>query len=335
MALFRRQRPQRRRRKQEKPKPETIVRPAKPVTREDLRGPALNRWLWKYSLQHPATILPAAVAAVALFYGTLIEFSPAALAVSIVAGAAGVLSWGVNYFLRGIDLVKKRQAALQQQLARQEVARVHDIAGQCSQAGFELGAKEARELTSAYEKLLSFLDSRDRDDLGAVQFRTLAKSTYQQGIAILKRALSLHRVVCTVDVGQLERELAQFKIQRAHLAQDPAKTAELEAQEQMIATHKRRLEQVRKQQKEILILISRSNELEGALETSRLRIAGLEGASGPLSTGGAAESLQAAVEAARRTEASLGAMGDLSDRDRELEELGQKTTDRSDAPDVP
>ena len=304
----------------ERPKP---AAPQRPVRREDLSGPALNRWLWSYSLQHPATIIPAALSAVAVFFGAVIEFNPAALAVSLAAGALSVISWGYNYFLRGVDLVKKRQAELKALLDRQDAQPLQDLVRRCEEAGFNLGAKEARELNNAYEELMAFLDGRDRNDLGAVQFRTLARSTLRQGNQLLQRALELHKTVESVNVGRLERELAQFKTQRAQLAQQESKREELAAMEQMIATHSDRLAKARTQKKEILTLISKSNELEGVLETSHLTIAGLGDGGGSLDGGDAAENLRQAVEAARRVEASLGALHDTTTQDRELEDLGR------------
>jgi hypothetical protein len=280
-------------------------------TAEDFTPRAVQRAVLQETLQHPATLLPAALAAVAALWSAAIDLSPASLMAMLGCGFVSVGAWVINYVGRGDTLVEQR---IQQLLALREAyerREVEDLALACREAGFLVGAKEAQELTAAYHKLHQVLGEQwaGQGNAGRERFRVLAEETYRHGVAILQRALNLFRALQRIDVDTLERERQAWIGQRA---QEGAS----ESLERNIEAHTKRLDRYRQREEELRALVAQLNELETALETTQLEVVDLVGhaAGEGLFESDAAAHLERAVEAARRAEQRLRGFGDEDTR---------------------
>lgn len=276
-------------------------------TAEDFAPRAIQRAVLQDTLQHPATLLPAALATVAALWSMTIDLSPASLIAMLGFGFLSAVGWVINYVGRGETLVEQHIQKLRALRAEYERREVEDLALACRRAGFLDGAKETEELTAAYHKLHHFLVEQraGQGNASGERFRVLAEETYRHGVAILQRALNLFQALQRVDVDTLEQERKAWIRQRKDVGPS-------ESLERNIEAHTKRLDRCRRREEELHALIAQLNELETALETTYLEVVDLVGqaASAGLFESGAAAHLEIAVEAARRVEQRLQGFGD-------------------------
>ncbi len=126
-------------------------------TAEDFTPRAVQRAVLQDTLQHPATILPAALATVAVLWSVAIDLSPASLMAALGFGFMSAAAWVINYIGRGDTLAEQHIQQLRALRDEYERREVDELALACRQAGFTAGAKEAQELTDAYHQLDQFL----------------------------------------------------------------------------------------------------------------------------------------------------------------------------------
>lgn len=280
-------------------------------TAEDFTPRAVQRAVLQDTLQHPATILPAALATVAALWSVAIDLSPASLMAALGFGFISAAAWVINYIGRGDKLVEQHIQKLRVLRDEYERREVEELGVACQRVGFLAGAKEAQELTDAYAKLHQFLVAQrtSQGHASGERFRALAEETYRHGVAILHRALNLFQALQRVDVDTLEQERQDWIRQRAQEGTS-------ESLERNIEAHTKRLERYRQRDEELRTLIAHLNELETALETAHLEVVDLVGQGinvGPFA-GDTASHLERAVEAARRVEQRLRGFGDEDTR---------------------
>lgn len=277
----------------------------KPVA-EDFTSRAIQRAVLQDTLQHPATVLPGALATVAALWSVAIDLSPASLLAMLGFGFVGAAAWVINYVGRGDTLAEQHIQKLRALRADYERREVEELALACQRAGFSAGTKEAQDLTAAYHKLRQFLVEQQagRGNVSGERFRVLAEDTYRHGVAILHRALNLFQALQGVDVDALEQERQAWIRQRQ---QEGAS----ESLERNIEACTKRLDRYHQRTGELQALIAQLNELETALETTYLEVVDLVGqeASAGLFESGAAAHLERAVAAARRVEQRLRGFG--------------------------
>jgi hypothetical protein len=294
-----------------------LIRPAgqppldRKPTAEDFTPRAVQRAVLQTTLQHPATILPAALATVAALWSVAIDLSPASLIAMLGLGFVSAGAWVINYVGRGDKLVEQHIQELRALRVEHDRREVEELALGCREAGFLAGAKEAKELTEAYHQLHGFLAEQGagQANASAERFRVLAEETYRHGIAILQRAVNLFQALQSVDVGTLEQERQAWVSQREQEGPSDSLDRNIEA-------HTKRVDRYRRREEELRALIAQLNELETALETAYLEVIDLVGhaAHGELFESGAAAHLERAVEAARRVEQRLRGVGDQDAR---------------------
>jgi hypothetical protein len=255
--------------------------------------------------------LPAALAAVAALWSVAIDLSPASLIAMLGLGFVSAGAWVINYVGRGDELVEQHIQQLRALRDEYDRRQVEGLALACRDAGFIAGAKEAKELTEAYQQLHDFLAApgAGQASASAERFRVLAEETYRHGMAILQRALNLFQALQNVDVGTLERERQAWVSQRAQ--EGPS-----DSLERNIEAHTKRVDRYRRREEELHALIAQLNELETALESAYLEVIDLVGqaAHGELFESEAAAHLERAVEAARRVEQRLRGVGDQDEQ---------------------
>ncbi len=284
-------------------------------TADDFSAAAVQRWVLSETLQHPATILPAAGAVVSGLWSGLYGLSPSALAVTLGLVFVSGSAWIYNFFMRGEALATARVEELLRNSAAGEVQELVELARRCDAVGLADGAKEAKEILAAYRRLCGYLDddSRGEENISAERLRSLARDTFREGTVLLKRALATHQAVKEVKVSALSKELAAWE-QRLTKAR-PFPEAERSTLEQQIASHRKRLRSVEDRQRELGELIVQLNELEGALERAYLESVNvIEQDPAALHTAGSvAKQLESAVAAARRVEDRLRDNGPKDD----------------------
>jgi hypothetical protein len=273
-------------------------------------------------------VFPLAGALVAGLWSAVFGLTSASLFAMLAGGFVGLGAWVYNFFVRGEKLAEKRVEKLRALRAQHEIHEVQSIEDSCREAGFDEGAKEAAELTAAYQNLTRFLSEQMAGgrSLSVQHFRVLAEDTYQEGVAILRKALRIFLALRDIDVEALEAELEAWKEERGRL--EPSATeAERGVLGQKIEAHTKRIMLYRERERQLEQLIAESNGLETALETACLEAADFVGkdVSRMFRRGGAATELERAVNAARRVEERLRGLGrEDTSADQEYLEAGRK-----------
>lgn len=281
------------------------------------------------TVQSPFTILPAAAAFVALFYGLLINFSFSAILASLLFGLTSFGSWVFNFFIRGEKLAAQHVAKLRELRREYQVQQVVNIESECHEIGFYEGAKEASELTAAYLKLKGFLDKQIKsgENLKAERFRILAEDTYDEGVGILRRALNSFRATQQINAPVLRQELEDYRAQLEEIQGVAGQEVERKALEQKITSHTKRLENYEDRLDLVTQLVAQSDRLEAALENSFLELQDLVGKHADIMFGeSSSDSLEKAVTAARRVEERFRGLNhtDVHPDDEEYAEAGRQ-----------
>jgi len=281
-----------------------------PPSPEDFSGGAVQRAVLKETLQHPLTILPAAVSVVSLMYMGLISFDPTSFGVAFGAALFGAAAWVVNYFFRGEQFAADHVRRLREQRDAGEEMALTALRSECKAAKFAPGVEAAAQLAGAYEKLRRMLS--DRAAAGqpeAARFGVLAEDTYREGMQLLRIALDTHRALQEIDVDRLQKELARWQADLRRLeprarSDDAAASgrATLEAQ---IAGHQKRLASYTEHEAALQRNLAQCEALESALETAYLEVLDLGQEKDQLLQGEAASRLEQAVSAARAVEDRL------------------------------
>jgi hypothetical protein len=227
-------------------------------------------------------------------------------------GFVGAAAWVVNYIGRGETLAEKHVQQLRAFRAEYERREIEELVLDCNRLGFREGAKEAREMTAAYQKLYDFLlqQQAGQENANGERFRVLAEDIYRHGVSLLHQALNLFQALHHIDVATLERERDAWIKQQQRLGAS-------ESLERNIAAHTKRLERHRERTEEFHKLIAQINELETALENAYLEVIDLVGpeAAARVLESGAATRLETAIASAHRVEQRLRGLDDAVTRD--------------------
>lgn len=279
-------------------------------TKKDLNSEAVRKWVLTETIQHPATILPLAGAAVSGLWIGVFGLSAVAVGAAFALTFTGGASWIYNFIVRGEQMGEERVKALLKELEKSEEEEMESIIEECREAGFDDGVKEGSELLSAYQRFMKFLCEKngEGENLGALRFQGLAHDALKQGVSCLQRAFSLWRAVQEVDIGELEKELV--KMQR-RLAKLEAGTQPYTTLATQVKSHETRVQRLNAQQQRVAEILVEIDQLESALERASLETVEIveTDAESMTTRGEAATSLERAISAAQRVEQKLQGLG--------------------------
>lgn len=274
----------------------------------NLTSGKVERKVFLETIQHPATIFPAAMAAVSVLYMALISFSPQSFSAMFLFGAVSAGSWVFNYFIRGEKLGAQYVQRLREAREQNMTTRASRLAEECSYSNFEEGEKQINELEEAYAKLRAYLLEKVRvnNSINAERFLALAQDTHDQGVAILQAAFEAHQAIHEIDMRTLLRERDSLQKERKR-----ASDSESILIDAKIESHSKIIELYNEQERRINQLLAECERLESALKSAYLQVTVSE--SGVLETiatqGRVASSLEQAVNAARLVEQKIRALG--------------------------
>jgi hypothetical protein len=268
-------------------------------TAEDFSPRAVNRAVLSETLQHPLTILPAALSGVGALSIGILGLAPTSAALTFASTLLAAGAWIVNYFLRGETFAERYVERLQEKRLALREEEVEGLVREWQATGHADGIQQLRDLREAYAQLRAFLEERLAGEQGhGLQLRrlqVLAEDTFRGGVAILRQALHLVRALASVDRATLERELATWQAEEGQSSTLVTR----------IAAHEERLELCAEQEEAIEHLLAESEILEAALQKTHLEAAKLESPDVLFARGHTASELERAVEAARRVEERL------------------------------
>lgn len=295
-------------------------KPVKPPTEEDFKGKAVSTVVLKESVEHPATIYPLAVSAIALGWTMIIAPSPVSIGVSLGLAFVGCSSFVYNFVVKGPEKAEAHITKLRELRRAHELLELNDLASECESNGLYEAGKEARELKAAYEELVQFLNKSK--NMSSQRFRLLAQESFEQGFSVLRQALEIHKAMSSVDVAKLTNEIRNWS---ADLQNVRAGGPEEKIFKKKIESHERRVDLYAKSMNKLAQLIAESNEIESALQSTYIELVDLGNQDLDYflrEDGGAANRLRGAVDVARKVEERM-----RGGEDGELDALKSKYLD--------
>lgn len=279
--------------------------PSYKPTADDFKGENVAESVLKDALQHPATIYPAALSVLSVFWTVVVNPSPQSIGAACLFAFVSASAFVWNYVVKGPEKAAAHVVQLREQRSAYELHSLEQLKTECELAGYIEGAKEVGELKTAYTNLMAYLKQRKQE--GSVeQFRLLAEESFREGVQAIAAALNTKRALDTVNTKTLKREIADWKREKELRGDDESPASK--ALDLQIATHEKRLELYDDSVERLVELIAHVNEIEAALETTYLKVVDL-GTKDPSQfldlEGGAANRLKRAVTAARNVEERL------------------------------
>jgi hypothetical protein len=298
---------------------------------EDFTGDAVAKAVLKETLEHPATIYPAAGSALAVAWTLMIAASPTSVAFAVGCAFVGASAFIYNYVIKGPDRAAAYVAKLRELRRTHSLLELDQFARDCRKAGLREGFKSANDLKAAYQHITDYLATH-KDGISADRFMVLAEDTFQEGTRILGQALAIYSAVETLDVPTLQNEIENWKTRRSTMNDNLPSSKALDAQ---IDSNTRQIALYTEQQSELTQLFAQVNEIETALQSTYVELVGLQNrnlAASLTEDGGAATRLKTAVDVARRVEQRLRGddKEDQEKRDKYLKAYQQKNTLNSD-----
>lgn len=274
------------------------------------------------AVQHPSTLMPAAVTLLSAAQMALMSPSKEAFALALFSGFLTLSSFIYHYVIRGEKNAKKFADKFRNQVEHNHLANLEELLAESRRSGFEVGIKEGGEFRDAYLKLTRYLKNLDNKSKDRVQrFLILAEDCYRQGLNILHDAVETHKVVFTFPIIQLRDEHAMWLDQAGDLealigkGQDHLQP-KLEALRSKIQNHQTRIQTFRDKRNRLEQLMAQLESLESALETAHLEVVDLISGKTLLHIEvDPANQLEQAVLAAKRVEERLGQMGEQREDD--------------------
>lgn len=285
-------------------------------------GAAIRRELRLEALQHPATILPAALCVLAAIY---LVFCSAILGGALVAAILLTLSgmvtticffWRHALLYQGTYRQRINEILVQQRRARQakEQAELEHLV-ELAQDGFSevdstRGLRALRGLVCEHAQLQRALDhGRHAEQPSLAHLFALTEATYRQGIGVLVDALETERVIVSSDRERLEAEIATYKQEIECLEANGGAASLAEIKRATIASHRERLELVREQSLRAGKLLFQCDRCEASLHRTRIELAALKTENAETSISAVTERLQRTIEQAKEVQEELRALG--------------------------
>lgn len=291
---------------------------------EDFSNKAVARAVLSEAIQHPTTLLPAAVALLSGLYMGLVSFDATSLAVGVGSGLLSLASWIYHYFIRGDKIAENYIKELKEKRKEYKKQQVEDIEEKCKAAGFTEGQQAARELLEAYTRLYQFLKEKSKKvkSQTAQRFMILAEETYDQGVQFLNKALVLYQALVQIDEEKLIKELRAWQKEVKNLEKyrnkEDQKDLVVKVLEEKINSHRKRLELFSGRGETLKQLMDQCEVLEATLDSTYLEVVDLIHDDPFFMSSkhdNAASNLERAVTAARKAEDRLRNLGKQQDID--------------------
>jgi len=275
-------------------------------TEKDFSGGAVQKVVFKETIQNPATIIPLGIAGgvTGLMVLGLMVVTPITLILPLAAGLVGGGAWVYNYSVRGKEIAVRYIQGLREQLEQSRQQELSTLRQECHESEFSDGYKETGELEKAYLKIRAYLEKKSQSgqELDAARYQSLAKDIYREGIKLLRSALEAHKALQTIDIQGLKKDKDSYEKQ---LGKKGIGEAEVKSLGAKIRNHNDRIEICTKHEEAVHQLMAQIEELEGVLENSYLELVDLSQGRGLTSTSESVSRLERAVQAARKVEAML------------------------------
>ena len=240
------------------------------------------------ALQHPATLIPLALAALSLIQ--LIGISPfpiGALWAIILLGGSLVAGAGSFFWIHSMRHAETYAKLVQEIMAQQrlenreanraEVEQLRDhLRIGLTAIDFADGLKALTDLDYQYEQLQHVLNRQDGTfSISIAHLHGLAQETYREGLNVLANGLQLSQAIHTSNKEGLEAEIVQLETEIEILKQDHRQHMRVKIREETVTSHQELLELINQQQYRMDELLFQCDRCEASLSRTRIELASL------------------------------------------------------------
>ncbi len=304
-------------------------------TAEDFTAGAVQKTVMKETLQHPATILPAALCGGGIVWMLVISMTPAVFLVSLLAGAVSIGSWVWNFFMRGDAYAEAYIQGLRKARADRLAFDVSNLTRRCTSSDFAEGARVIEEIKLEYLKLKEFLSLKVQiqGNLNAERYLVHAEEAYRQSVRLMQKALDMHEALASIDTAKMKREKALWTKQLNNLRpiQTPSLTesSQIELLETRLEGHENQFKLHEEQSAKLHDMLAQCDRLKGVLETSYLKLVDLiqDGGSSLFATDDLVSRLERDITAAQNVEKRLRGMSEPNPDDQIYLKAGRQKSE--------
>jgi hypothetical protein len=282
----------------------------------------IRRALRVDALQHPTTIIPLASFIFSTIYILLYAsiFGGLRIAITLMIGSglatAATFSW--RYFIRFNEEYLRKTQELLNELDREGAAGYRAELRQRREAlqiGFldanSLdGLKAVQALVHEYEHLQSILASQSiSDPLSIAHIPVLVEETYQLGLGVLGHALELVKTIQSPHNQRLRTEIRNLGNEILSIKKDKAPNDRKQFKEQIMISHKERLELIDRLELRVDELLHQANRCEATLHKTRIELAELKAEGAETSVSEVVHTLQATIRQAKEVQDEMRKIG--------------------------
>ena len=247
-------------------------------------------------------------------------FTPWGLLATLGLLGVGGCSWLYTFIVNGPGYSREEgQKLLDKYLAAQE-QELDDLAAACKKARFSDGLREVRSLETTYQNLRSSTLSENPEDTRLPGFLGLIEEAYEEGVGVLRQALTVHNNLSSFDAPGLKAEIKELEEELRELG--PDQKAKRDLCDRKIKTRREKLQKYHDASDGLQSLLTRAGEIQATLEGSSLEMSDILNVDDTVATRetGAANRLAMAMSAAKEARELKNVSGrlDLNDIDRRL-----------------
>jgi hypothetical protein len=263
-----------------------------------LSGAAVQREILTEALQHPTTLYPFALAALAATYGIFVApflgGHPWALLIALGSGLGSVASFAWRYLIQGESAARARARQLvamgEEQRRESQEGDLEAVRQQLQDAFREPGSAEGQEtllqLANEFNEVRESLGKVDAPDaITAVRLLASARETYRGGLSALADARALMDALRGLDRAELKAEIDRARAELVSLAKAGAEPERIRLERRTLEKQQRTLELLEQQGLAAERLLHQADLAVAALRRLRVALPALEGV-------GSAEALQ-------------------------------------------
>ena len=295
----------------------SISKPARQVSIE-LTEETIRRKAFSDTIQHPATMLPAAVCLISGGYFFILSpiFGGAGVAIAFasISGVAAVASYSGRYpkfYQRNTRELTERFNIAREQMEQEQLNALRKTinAGFMSISSSE-GSTVLDQLSNEYDQLKASLgQQRLTDPLSVSVISALAEETYRRGLGVLCDTLDLMNVARTPGKEKLENEIAQVEGDIELLKNDRSQLDRLKLKEEVLASLKERLISVNGLILWVELLLYQAQRCEATLQASRIELATVRAGSTRSSVDSVIKVLEERIKQAKEVQDEVHRLG--------------------------
>lgn len=278
---------------------------------------SVRRQLASNASQHPATILPLGIAALAAIHLTLL--SPAvgggtwAAAVLGISGGLALANFVYRYHRDRDRTANSLQSRLQFEISRIQDSNLqqesHTVQAGLVEVGLTQGSSVLRRLSNEYDRLREASRSSDESPLSAPHITSLVDETYRRGLSVLGSAVELARAISAPSRSEVEQDVTRLETEISAALTSDQSPERLLLKEETLAMQKRQLQELDRMQLHIEELLFQARRCELSLNHARIELAAIKTGSSHSGLNTVIEALEGTVRRAKEVQEELKNLG--------------------------